>query len=173
MTAMIRPPERWQVADALAGGEAFLGDVWQRTNESAAAWTNEQSDGRGESGSRFPAAAHGRTSLVAHNANRGGEHRSAGAVRHAVEPFVAVLVSRFKIADQEQSGLTRARWRRSQRSDVIGEVKRSTSGFGAGWLAVRAATGSMAGERPVLRAACALVAIELRTSRRGVDEFEH
>ena len=34
MTAMIRLPERWQVADALSGDEAFPGDVRQQTDES-------------------------------------------------------------------------------------------------------------------------------------------
>ena len=170
---MIRLAERWQVADTLAGGEAFPGDVRQRTDESVAIWTNERDNERGKLSNQFPAAAHELTSLVAHNASRGGKHRSAGAVRQDTESFVTVLASRFEVADREQSGLTRARWRRSQRSDVVGGVIRSASGFGTGWLAVRATTDSMAGERFVLRVAYALVAVELRTSRRGVNEPEH
>ena len=174
MTAMIRLPERWQVADTLSGDEAFPGDVRQRTDGSVASWTNERNDGRSELSNRSPAAAHDLTSLVAPDASRGGEHRFAGAVRQDVESFVAVLATRFEVADREQSGLTRARWRRSQRSDVVGGVIRSASGFGTGWLAVLAITDSMAGKRSVLRAARGtLAAVELRTSRRGVNEPEH
>ena len=170
---MIRIPKRWQAADTPSTDEAFTRDVRQRTDGSVTVWINERNDECGESSNRFLAAAHDLTSLVAHNASRGGEHRSAGAVRQAVEPFIAVLASRFEVGDREQSGLTRARWRQSQRSDVVGGVIRSASGFGTGWLAVRATTDSMAGERFVLRVAHALVAVELRTSRRGVNEPEH
>ena len=171
---MIRLPERWQVADTLSGDEAFPGDVRQRTDESVAGWTNERNDGRSELSNRFPAAAHELTSLVAHNASRGGEYQSAGAVRQAAESLVAVLASRFEAADREQSGLTCARWRRSQRLDVVGGVIRSASGFDTGWLTVRATTDSMAGKRSVLRVAHKTsVAVELQTSRPGVNELEH
>ena len=174
MTAMIRLPERWQVADTLSGDEAFPGDVRQRTDGSVAVCMNERNDGRSELSNRFPAAAHDLTSLVAHNASRGGEHRSAGAVRQDVESFVAVLASRFEVADREQSGLTCARWRRLQRSDVVGGVIRPTSGVGTKWLAVQATTGSVTDERPVLRVTHrTLVAVELQMSRRGVNEFKH
>ena len=174
MTAMIRLPERWQVADTLSGDEAFPGDVRQRTDESVPIRTNERNDRRGESSNRSPAAAHDLTSLVAHDASRGGEHRSAGAVRQAVESFAAALASRFKVADREQSRLTCDRWRRLQRSDVVGGVIRSPSGVGTKWLAVRATADSVAGERPVLRVAHGtLVPVELQTSRRGVNELKH
>ena len=149
MTTMIRLPERWQVADALSGDEALPGDVRQRTDKSAAIRTNERNGGCGESSNRSPATAHNLTSLVAHGASRGGEHRSAGAVRQAVESFAAALASRFKVADREQSRLTCARWRRLQRSDVVGGVIRSASGVGTKWLTVRATADSVTGERPV------------------------
>ena len=171
---MIRLPERWQVADTLSGDEAFPGDVRQRTDESVAIWTNERNDGRSESSNRFPAAAHDLTFLVAHNASRGGEYRSAGAVRHDVESFVAVLASRFEVADREQRGLTCVRRRRSQRPDVVGDVIRSVSGFSTRWLIVRATTDPTAGERPVLRVAHrTLVAVEFQAPRRGVNGTEH
>ena len=174
MTAMIRLLERWQVADTLSGDEAFPGDVRQRTDESVAGWTNERNDGRSELSNRFPAAAHDLTSLVAPDASRGGEHRFAGAVRQDAESFVAVLASRFEAADREQSGLTCARWGRSQRFDVVGGATRSTSGVGTKWLAVRATAGSVADERPVLRVIHGtLVAVELQMSRRGVNELKH
>ena len=173
-TAMIRLPERWQVADALSGDEALPRDVRQRTDESAAVRADERNGGRDESSNRSPAAAHDLTSLVAHDASRGGEHRSAGAVRQAVESFAAALASRFEVGDREESRLTCARWRRLQRSDVVGGVIRSASGVGTKWLAVRATADSVAGERPVLRVAHGtLVAVELQTSRRGVNEFKH
>ena len=171
---MIRIPERWQVADALSGDEALPRNVRQRTDESAAVRADERNGGRDESSNRSPAAAHGLTSLVARDASRGGEHRSADVVRQAVELFAAALASRLKVVDREQSGLTCARWKRSQRPDVVGGVIRSASGFDTGWLAVRATTDSMAGERPVLRVAHGtLVAVELQTSRRGVNGSEH
>ena len=173
MTTMIRLPEHWQVADTLSGEKAFPGDVRQRTDESVVVLIHERNDGRGESSNRSPAAAHDLTSLVAHDA-RGGEHRSAGAVRQAVESFAAALASRFEMGDRKESRLTCARWRRLQRSDVVGGVIRSASGVGTKWLAVRATADSVAGERPVLRVAHGiLVAVELRTSRRGVNEFKH
>ena len=173
MTAMIRLPERWQVADALSGDGAFPGDVRQRTDESAVVRTNERNGGRSESSNRAPVAAHDLTSPVVYNASREGEHRSAGVVRQAAELFVAVLASRFEVVDREQSGLTCARWKRSRRPDVVGGAIHSTSGFGTGWLTVRATTDSMADERPALRVAHALVAVELQTSRRGVNGPEH
>ena len=173
MTAMIRLPERWQVADALSGNGAFPGDVRRRTDESAAVRTNEQNGGRGESSNRFPTAAHDLTSPVVYNASREGEHRSAGVVRQAAELFVAVLASRFEVVDREQSGLTCARWKRSQRPDVVGDVLHPASGFDTGWPTIRATADSMADERPALRVAHALVAVELQTSRRGVNEFKH
>ena len=173
MTATIRLPERWQVADALSGNGASPGDVRQRTDESAAVRTNEQSGGRSESSNRFPAAAHDLTSPVVYNASREGEQRSADVVRQAAELFVAVLVSRFEVVDREQSGLTCARWKRSQRPDVVGGVIHPASGFDTGWPTVRAITDSVADERPALRVAHALVAVELQTSRRGVNEFKH
>ena len=172
MTATIRLPERWQVADALSGDEAPLGDVRRRTDESAAVRTSERNDGRDESSNRTPVAAHDLTSVVAHDASREGEHRSAGAVRQAVEPFAAALASRFEVGDRKESCLTCARWGRLQRSDVRGTI-RSASGFDTEWLTVRATTDPMAGEKPALRVAHVLVAVELQTSRRGVNEFKH
>ena len=174
MTAITRLPERWQVADTLSGDEAFPGDARQRTDESVAIWTNERSDGRGKLSNQFPAAAHDLTSLVAHSASRGGEHRSADVVRQAVELFAAALASRFEVVNREQSGLTCARWKRSQRPDVVGGMIHSASGFGTGWLTVRATADSMADERPALRVAHRTsVAVELQTSRRGVNGPEH
>ena len=174
MTAMIHLPERWQVADALSGNGAFPGDVRRRTDESAAVRTNERNGGRGESSNRFPTATHDLTSPVVYNASREGEQWSAGVVRQAAELFVAVLASRFEVVDREQSGLTCARWKRSQRPDIVGGMIHSASGFGTGWLTVRATADSMADERPALRVAHGtLVAVELQTSRRGVNEPEH
>ena len=173
MTATIRLPERWQVADALSGNGAFPGDVRQRTHESAAVRTNKRNGGRSESSNRVPAAAHDLTSPVVYNASREGEHRSAGVVRQAAELFVAVLASRFEVRDREQSGLTCARWKRPQRPDVVGDVIHPASGFDAGGLTVRVTTDSMTDERPALRVAHARVAVELQTSRRGVNEFKH
>ena len=172
-TATIRLPERWQVADALLGDGAFPGDVRQRTDESTAVRTDERDGGRGESSNRSPAAAHDLTSPVAYNAGRESKHRSAGVIRQAAELFVAVPASRFEVVDREQSGLTCVRWKRSQRPDVVGDVIHPASGFDTGWPTVRATTDSMADERSVLRVAHALVAVELQTSRRGVNEFEH
>ena len=170
---MIRLPERWQVASTLSGEKAFPGDVRQRTDESAAVRTDERNGGRSESSNRFPTAAHDLTSPVVYNASREGEQRSAGVVRQAAELFVAVLASRFEVVDREQSGLTCVRWKRPQRPDVVGDVIHPASGFDAGWPTVRATTDSMADERPTLRVAHALVAVELQTSRRGVNEFKH
>jgi hypothetical protein len=171
---MIRFPERWQVANTLSGEKAFPGDVWQRTDESAVVRTNERNDERGESSNQFPAATRNPVSLVTHDASRGNEQQSAGAVRQAAESFVAVRASRFEAADREQSGLTCARRRRSQRPDAAGGVIHSASGFDTGWLVVRATADSMAGERPALRVAHRTsVAVELQTSRRGVSEFKH
>ena len=171
---MIRLPKRWQVADTLSGDKAFPGDVQQRTDGSVAVWTNERNDGRGESSNRFPVAAYDPTSLVAHDTSRGGKRWSAGAVRQDAESFVAVLASRFEVADREQRGLTCVRRRRSQRPDVVGDVIRSVSGFSTMWLIVRATTDPTAGERPVLRVAHrTLVAVEFQTPRRGVDGTEH
>ena len=172
-TAMIRLPERWQVADALSGDGAFPGDVRQRTDESAAVRTNERNGGRSESSNRVPAAAHDLTSPVVYNASRESEHRSAGVVRQAAELFVAVLASRFEVVNREQSGLTCARRKRSRRPDVVGGAIHSTSDFGTGWLTVRATTDPMVDERPALRVAHALVAVELQTLRRSVNEFKH
>ena len=171
---MIRLPERWQVADALSGDGAFPGDVWQQTDESVVVPIHERNDRRGESSTRSPVVAHNLMSLVAHDASRGGEHRSAGAVRQAVESFAAALVSCFKVGDRKQSRLTCARWRQLQRSGVVGGVIRSASGVGTKWLAVRATADLAAGERPVLRVTNGiLVAGELQTSRWGVNEFKH
>ena len=169
---MIRPSERWQVADTLSGNKAFPGDVRQRTDESVVVPIHER-HGRDESSNRSPAAVHDFTSLVADDANRGGEHRSVGAVRRAVESVAAALASRFEVGDRKGSRLTCARWRRSRRSDVAGGV-RPASGVGTTWLAVRATADSVVGKRAVLRAAHGtLVAVELQTSRRGVDELKH
>jgi len=171
---MIRLPERWQVASTLSGEKAFPGDVRQRTDESAAVWTNERNGGRGEPSNQFPAATHNPTSLVAHDTSRGDEHQSAGAVRRTAEPFVAVLASRFEAADRERNGLTCARRRRLQRPDAVGGMIHSASGFDTGWLTVRATTDSMAGERPVLRVAHKTsVVVELQTSRRGVNGLKY
>ena len=112
MTATIRLPERVRAADTPSGDEAFPGDGWRRTGESAVR-TNERSGGRGESSTRGPAAAHDRASPVAHGASREGERRSAGAIRRAAGSSVGPLASRLEVADREQSGLTRARWRTS------------------------------------------------------------
>ena len=172
-TAMIRIPERCQVADARSGDGALPRDVRQRTDESAAVRTNERNDGYDESSNRTPAVAHDLTSLVAHDASREGEHRSAGAVRQAVESFAAALASRFEVGDRKESCLTCARWGRLQRSDVVGSAIRSASGFDTEWLTARATTDPMAGEKPALRVAHVLAAVELRTSRRGVNEFKH
>ena len=172
-TAMIRLPERWQVADAPSGNGAFPGDARQRTDESAAVRTDERNGGCGESSNRFPAAAHDLTFPVIYDASREDEHRSAGVVRQAAELFVAVLASRFEVVNREQSGLTCVRWKRPQRPDVVGGVIHPASGFDAGWPTVRATTDSMADERPALRVAHALVAVELQTSRRGVNGPEH
>ena len=169
MTAMIRIPERRQVADALSGDEALPGDVRQRTDESAAARTSERNGGRDESSNQFPTVARDFTSLIAYSPSQEGEHRSAGVVRRAAESSVAVLAGRSEVVNREQSGLTRARWKRPQRPDVVGGVIHSASGFDTGWLTVRATTDSVADERPALRVAHALVAVELRTSRRGVN----
>ena len=172
MTTMIRLPERWQVVDTPSDNDSSPGDGRQRTDEPAVR-TNERNGGRGESSNRGPAAAYDRTFPVARGASREGEHRSAGAVRRDAGSFVAPLASRFEVADREPSGLTRPRWRRSQRPDVVGSVARSASGFGTVWLPARATTDSMAGERSASRVAHAPVAVELQTSRRGVDEPEH
>ena len=112
---MIRLPKRWQVADALSGDEAFPGDVRQQTDESVVVPMHERNDERGES----------------------SEHRSAGEVRQAVESFAAALASRFEVGDRKESRLTCARWRRLQRSGVVGGVIRSASGVGTKWLADR------------------------------------
>jgi hypothetical protein len=173
MTATIRLPERLQVADALSGDEAFPGDVRQRTDESAAVRTNERNGGCDESSNQFPAVARDLTSLTVYSASREGEHRSAGVVRQAVELFAAALASRFEVGGRKESCLTCARWGRLQRSDVVGGAIRSASGFDTEWLTVRATTDPMAGEKPALRVAHVLVAVELQTSRRGVNEFEH
>ena len=174
MTAMIRLPERWQVADALSGDEALPGDVRRRTNGSAAVRTNERNGERGESSNRSPTAAHDLTPLFVYNVTREGEHRSADGVRQTAGSFVAVLASRFEAADREQSGLTWARRRRSQRPDTAGGVIHSASGFDTGWLAVRATADSVADERPTLRVVHrTLMAVELQTSRQSVDELKH
>jgi len=66
----------------------------------------------------------------------------------------------------------------------VGEVRQAvesfvaalhlTSGFDIGWLTVRATTDSMGGARPVLRVAHRTsVAVELQTSRRGVNGLKH
>jgi len=90
MTAMIRLPERWQVASALSCEKAVPGDVRQRTDESVAIRTHERNDGRGELSDRLLAATHSSPSPVAHDASRGDEHQSAGVVRQAIESFVAI-----------------------------------------------------------------------------------
>ena len=174
MTAMIRLPERWQVASMLSGEKAFPGDVQQRTDKSVTIRTNERNDGRGESSNRLRAATHNPTSPVAHDASRGDEHQSAGAVQQAAESFVAVLASRFEAADRERNGLTCARRRRLQRPDAVGGMIHSASGFDTGWLTVRATTDSMAGGRPISRVAHKTsVAVELQTSRRSVNGLKH
>ena len=174
MTATIRLPECRQIAGTLSGDRVLPRGARQRTDESAAVRTDERDGGRGEASNRVPAVARDLTSLVARDASQEGEHRSAGAVRQAVESFAAALASRFEVVDREQSGLTCARWKRSQRPDIVGGMIHSASGFGTGWLTVRATTNSMADERPALRVAHGtLVAVELQTSRRGVNEPEH
>ena len=169
MTAMIRTPERWQVADTLSGDEALPRDARQQADESAAVWMNERNSGRDESSIQFPAVARDLTSLIVYSASQEGERRSAGVVRRATESFAAVLASRFGVVGREQSGLTRARWKRPQRPDVVGDMIRLASGFDTERLTVRATTDSMADKRPALRVAHALVAVELQTSRRGVN----
>ena len=174
MITVIRLPERWQVVDALSGDEALPRDVRQRTDESAVVRTNERNGGHGESSNRGPAGAHDRTSPVAHDASRGGKHRSAGAVRQAVESFAAALASRFEVGDRKESRLTCARWRRSQRPDDVGGVIHSASGFDTGWLVVRATADSVADERPALRVAHRTsVVVELQTSRRGANGLKY
>ena len=172
-TMMPPPPERRQVADTMSGDGTPPGDVWQRTDESVVVRTNGR-DGRcDESSNRFPVAIHNTTSPVAHDTSRGGEHRSAGAVRQAVESFAA-LASRFEAGDRKQSRLTCARWRWLQSSDAVGGVIRSASGVGTNWLAVRTAADSVTDRRPELRVAhTTSVAVELQTSRRGVDVPKH
>ena len=170
---MIRIPERWQVADTLSGDEALPRDAQQQADESAAVRTNERNGGRDEPSNQFPAVARDLTSLIVYDASQEGEHRSAGVVRQAVESFIAVLASRFGVVGREQSGPTRARWKRPQRPDVVGGVIHPASGFDTGWPTVRATTDSMADERPALQVAHALVAVELQTSRRDVNEFKH
>ena len=174
MTAMIRLPERWQVADALSGDEALSGSVRRRTDRSTAVRTNERNDGRGESSNRPPAAARDLTPLFAYDVTREGEHRSADGVRRTGESFVDILASRFEAEDRGQSGLARARWKRAQRPDIVGGVIRSAEGFDAGWPTVRATTDSMADESPALRMAHGTsAAVELQTPGRGVDGFDH
>ena len=170
---MICLPERWQVADTLSDETALPGDVRQQTDESAVVPIRERNDGRDESSNRSPAVAHDLTSPVAHDASRGDEHRSAGAVRQAAESFAAALASRFEV-DRKGSRLTCAQWRRLQRSDIVGSVVRLASGVGTNWLPARATVDSVPGERPMLRVAHGtLVAVELQTSRRGVNELKH
>ena len=174
MIATIRLPERLQVADALSGNGASPRDVRQRTDESAAVRTNERNGERGESSNRSPTAAHDLTPLFVYNVTREGEHRSANGVRQAAGSFVAVLASRFEAADREQSGLTWARRRRSQRPDTAGGVIHSASSFDIGWLAVRATADSVADERPALRVAHRTsVVVELQTSRRGANGLKY
>ena len=165
ITTMTRLPEGWQAANTLSGETALPEDAQQRTNESAAIRTNERDGGRGESGDQSP---------VAHDASQGDGHRSAGTGRQAAGSSVAVLTSRFGATDREQSGLTCARRRRSRRPDAVVGVIHSASGVGTEWLAVRATADSVADEKPTLRVAYETsVAVEVQTSRRGVNEFTH